>query len=101
MGLTERLRKELLPLGRPREQILERGVQLQGKSIENFHRRIVDAPLEPAHDVWVNPRVERKRLLAQVAPFTAFPNLLTKAPQKRLRAHAQGSISARDPVQTR
>jgi hypothetical protein len=44
--------------------------------------------------------LERQRLLAQVALFTAFPNFFTEASKYRSCAHAQGSIPRHGAVQT-
>lgn len=87
-----------MPLGRPRKQFLQRGVELRRDREEDQNRGIVDTSLEAPDHIGMHARLEGERLLRQVALFTAFPNFLTETPQDRLRAHTQGSVAEQDTV---
>jgi hypothetical protein len=87
-----------MPLGRSCEQFLQRSVEFHRDRKENHDGRIVDTPFEPSHHIRMDARLERKRLLAQVAPFTAFPHFFAETPEDRSCAHAQGSFFEQDTV---
>ena len=60
---------------------MQRRFELHRNRRQNGHGGVINTPLEPPDYVRVDLRIEGKRLLGQVAPFPAVPNLFAKTPQ--------------------
>lgn len=67
----------LLSLRRSREQIRQIRVELRREGVERQHRRIARTALQATHDIWVDARLKRECLLAQLQTSASGAHFLS------------------------